>query len=189
MSPCEQMPHELKNKGAIMKTDCVIAVFDSVTHAERAIHILDLAGFTPDSVSLVTRHVDANSEMGQELQLGDDSIRDAAIGATLGGLVGILGEAGVFMATGMVAFIAAGPLVALAGAVFGGLLGAMRGWGIHESHIQRYEDLLHAGRVLVVVQGDPARMREAEVLLHETDASEVQLHAPTSEDAPEVAET
>lgn len=172
-----------------MKQDCTVGVFNRMPEAEQAVHILNRAGFDSSSMSLVTQHVDPESALGRELEVADDSLHDAAIGATLGGLVTILGETGVFLVTGMGAFIAAGPLVAVMGAVVGGLLGGMRGWGLHDEHIRKYEDLLQSGHVLVVVQGNPIRVQEAKELLTETDATEVHVHAQTSDDDAEISKS
>ncbi len=176
-------------QGDKMATNCVVAVFDTMKHAQLAVHILERAGFAPDHVSLVTRHIPEGSKLEEELSIGDDAERDAVIGAALGGLAGVLGDATLFFITGLGAVVAAGPLVMAAGAVIGGIIGAMEGWGVHHSHLRGYEDYVRKGKVLVVVDGLPDELMEAEDMLAETDASEVHLHAETGEDSPEVENT
>ena len=154
-----------------MTTNCVVAVFDTMNHAQLAVHILERAGFAPDHVSLVTRHIPEGSQLEEELSVGDDAERDAVIGAALGGLAGVLGDAILFFITGLGAVVAAGPLALAAGAVIGGIIGAMEGWGIHHSHLRKYEDFVREGKVLLVVDGLPDELMEAENMLVETDAS------------------
>ncbi len=172
-----------------MKPNCVVSVFDTMKHAQLAVHILERAGFAPDHVSLITLHIPEGSKLEQELSIGDDSERDAAIGAALGGVAGVLGDAALFLITGLGAVVAAGPLVMAAGAVIGGIIGAMEGWGVHHSHLRRYENFVREGKVLLVVDGLPDELMEAENMLAETDAIETHLHAETSEDSPEVENT
>jgi hypothetical protein len=169
-----------------MTNECVVGVFESVPKAQLAVHILDRAGFAPDHVSLVTRHIDPSSAVGKELSIGDDSLRDAAIGATLGGLAGVVSDATIFLITGIGAIVVAGPLVAAMGAVVGAFLGAMEGWGVHKAHIRKYERLVHEGKVLVVVGGRPDELAQADRMLRQTDATEVHLYAESSGDAPEI---
>lgn len=169
-----------------MTNECVVGVFESVPKAQLVVHILDRAGFAPDHVSLVTRHIDPSSDVGKELNLGDDSLRDAAIGATLGGLAGIVSDAAIFLVTGIGTIVVAGPLVAAMGAVVGAFLGAMEGWGVHKAHIRKYERLVHEGKVLVVVGGQPDELAQADRMLRQTDATEVHLYAESSGDAPEI---
>lgn len=164
---------------------CVVAVYASMEKARTAVHILEQAGIAPDRVSLVARHIDPDSPAGNELALEDDTVRDAAIGATLGGLAGVLGDATLVVLTGLGGFVVAGPLLALTGAVVGALLGAMRGWGVHESHIRKYEELAKAGKVLVIVDGGVEQVSAAERLLQQTDNEQLHLHV-RSDDVGEV---
>ncbi len=169
-----------------MTNECVVGVFDSMTAAETAVHILDRAGFAPDHVSIVARHVDPASNVGQELTQGDDSMRDAVVGATLGGLVGIVSDVALFVITGIGVIVMAGPLLAATGAVVGAFLGTMEGWGVHHRHIHDYETLVREGKVLVVVDGQPKEVAEAERMLRQTDAARVHLHAQSGDDATEI---
>jgi hypothetical protein len=172
--------------GAVMANECIVGVFESVPEAQLAAHILDRAGLGKEHLSLVVRHLDASSEVGKELSLGDDSSRNAVIGATLGGLAGVVGDAAIFLVTGLGAIIVAGPILATMGAIVGAFLGGMEGWGIHKVHIHKYEKLVEEGKVLVVVNGDPKQLEEANRILRQTAAIEVELHAASSTDATEI---
>jgi hypothetical protein len=74
----------------------------------------------------------------------------------------------------------------MAGATVGALVGAMGGWGVHKDHAHKYHKYLEEGRSLVVVDGDPRVVAEAERLLHDTAATEMHLHARESDDSAEI---
>ena len=166
--------------------ECVVGVYDSIEKAESAVRALHGAGFTADHVSLVKRHIDPQGEMAAKLSLGDDSAREAAVGGALGGLAGAAGAATLLSITGVGLILLTGPIVTLTGAIVGAFLGAMSGWGIHETHIREYENLVEKGDVLVVVAGEPIEVERAERLLRKTEARHVNLHAKSSTDSPEI---
>src|SRR5690606_28301345 len=95
-----------------------------------------------------------------------------AIGGTLGWLMGI----GALAIPGIGPFIAAGPIVAaLAGAgvgsAIGGLAGALVGIGIPEHEVQKYEDFITGGGILISVHVDDARWAQsAKQILKESGA-------------------
>jgi hypothetical protein len=165
---------------------CVVGVFDSIEKAEAAVRALLRAGFTPEHVSLVKRHLDPAGETAARLSVGDDSVRDAAIGGALGSLAGIAGAATLISVTGIGLILLTGPLVTLTGAIVGAFLGAMRGWGVHETNIRHYEGLVESGHVLVVVAGEPTEVEKAEKMLRDSRADHVHLHAKASDESPEV---
>jgi hypothetical protein len=168
-----------------LPNECVVAVYDSSERAEAAVHALLAAGFTPDHVSVVRRHLDPSGEAARNLSLGDDSLREAAIGSALGGLAGVVGAATMMAAvSGFV--LMTGPLAVLTGAIVGAFLGAMKGWGVKDKQIREYEELVDQGKTLVVVAGEPREAKRAEGLLHQTAAEHVRLHAKTGDDDPRI---
>jgi Protein of unknown function (DUF1269) len=166
--------------------ECVVGVYDSIEKAESAHRALLGAGFTSDHVSLIRRHFDPEGETAAKLSLGDDSAREAAVGGALGGLAGAAGAATLLSITGIGLILLTGPIVTLTGAIVGAFLGAMRGWGIHDTHIREYEKLVEEGKVLLAVAGDSTEVEKAERLLRETKAAHVKLHARSSTDSPEI---
>ncbi len=171
-----------------MYEECVVGVYDSLAHAEEAVRILHRADFPGRQISLVASHMPTKPELAAELKMGDDSVRDAAIGAGLGGVVGILAGIGamVVAGAGIVVFLA-GPIgVGALGTVVGAFLGGMSGWGVHHEHIQHYEELVKQGKVLVIANGNPLDLVHAERVLKETNVVEVNLHSRTSSEAAEV---
>lgn len=135
----------------------VVGVFDDVTAAEHAINDLKVTGFTPDSISVITRNRDANNRLLQETEgneAGQGALSGALGGGTLGAVLGWLLAGGTALIPGVGPIIAAGVLGAtVTGALVGGSLGsiasALAGSGIPEEHAQEYEAHIRGGRTLV----------------------------------------
>jgi hypothetical protein len=101
-------------------------------------------------------------------------------------LLGLLLGSPVLAVSGLGAFIIAGPIgLGLAGAIVGGFLGAMSGWGVHEDHIRRYEAKVAQGDRLVIATGDPKMVALAAQTLQQTEPREMHLHAKDSADTVE----
>ncbi len=62
----------------------------------------------------------------------------------------------------------------------------MSGWGVHADHLAEYERMVRGGSFLVMGHGDPIELIEAERVMRQTDATEVNVHRQTSKDASEV---
>ncbi len=84
------------------------------------------SGFPQQNISLVTASLkNETAAVKKALELGDESEKDAVIGAGIGGVVGLLGGATVVTMAGM-GVVIAGPLGAMTGVVVGGLIGAIQ---------------------------------------------------------------
>ena len=172
-----------------MYDECVVAVYQNADQARLAVHILHRSDFPTSQVSLVTKHLEQEPELERELQYGDDSLRDAFVGAGLGGVLGMLAGGSVAAITGGVVLFA-GPLAGLAaGAIVGALFGGMEGWGVHTSHLRHYEKLVDQGHPLVVAHGTPVEVAEAHRLLKQTACEQLRVHAKTDDDAPEILDS
>ena len=147
----------------------VLGIVDSTGRAELAINALHGAGFAPEGISALLSDRRATADFAHDHGIGypDGALEGAASGSVLGGALGLIAGIGLFAIPGLGPFIGAGPLVAALGGVgFGGLAGALIGFGIPEAHAKTYEQELHAGHVLMAVHvatSDEAR-RAAEVL-------------------------
>lgn len=169
-----------------MAEECVVAIYDSFAKAREAIQLLENEGFPHEQVSLVTHSLDDEIPRDESIQYGDETERNAAKGAGVGGLLGFLLGTPLLTIGGLGAVLIAGPIAAgLTGAIVGGFLGAMRGWGVHKDHVSRYEEKVSEGDILVIASGDPKQVAEAKTLLQQTDVQEVHLHAESSADAVE----
>lgn len=173
-----------------MNDECVVAVFSDMRQSELALRILNRGGFPIDQVSVVSKGLQNQPAEIDEIKMGgDDSVRDAAVGAGLGGIGGALIGTAMSAVFGLGTVFFFGPLgLAMMGVVVGGFLGSMRGWGVHEERIDHYEELVKQGKLLVIANGNPLQVIQAERMLKEADPLEVHAYAKTSSESPEVYE-
>jgi hypothetical protein len=167
--------------------ECVVGVFDEFSEARDAVLALGKAGFACERISLVAAGVEEHPDVQEILQYGDQTTKDAAKGAGIGGLVGLLVGGTALTVSGLGPVFAAGYIATtLTGAIAGAFLGAMSGWGIHKDHIAKYEELVKEGNVLVMYHGDPRETADAERILQRSQAKDVRLHAAAADEGPEV---
>lgn len=167
--------------------DSVIAVYPNYLTALDGVRKLRTAGFAEAEYSLVGANSEEEPNLRQAAKHGDRTETDALVGAGAGGAVGIIAGATALTVTGIGPVIAAGALAAgITGAIVGGLLGAFQGWGIHEDHLKNYEEMVKAGKALVVVRSSAAQVATAYGVLNTTDATSVNMHAEMSDDSPEI---
>ena len=170
-----------------MYHECVVAVYDSLDKAKMAVQILEDAHFPHEQISLVTHSVKRQVDDESTMQLGDKAERNAIKGAGFGGLFGLLLGAPLLLIPGLGPVLLAGPLAAsMTGAIVGGFLGSMSGWGVHPDRVREYEQRVREGSILVVVNGSPQEVADAQRLLQETHAEEVFLHSQASDETAEV---
>ncbi len=170
-----------------MSEECVVAVFDNLEHAQQAVHILDRGDFPTEQVSLVTKGLKEQPAIVEDLEMGDDSVRDAAVGAGLGAIVGVLAGMAVMVVSGMGMVFLAGPIGGgIFGAATGAFLGGLSGWGVHDKRIPHYEKLVKEGKVLVIAHGNPLELVQADRILNELDPAEIHIYAKTDSEAPEI---
>jgi outer membrane lipoprotein SlyB len=163
---------------SFMAEQSVVGVFENTTQARAAIDKLIASGFPNSNISLVTKSLTSEpAAVKKTLEFGDETEKDAAIGAGIGGVIGLLGGATVVSLAGM-GVVIAGPLGAMTGVVVGGLIGAIRGWSVHKDHIPKYEEKVQAGQVLVIAHhADPLKVANAEKVLQGTPHVSVRLYA------------
>ncbi len=137
----------------------VIALYDEMATARRAVEALVDAGFDRSSVSLVAN--DVSGEYGQQVNSPDDDV-NAGEGAGFGAVVGTLVGLGVALIPGIGPVIAAGPLAAallagigaVAGAATGGIVAGLVDFGVPEEHAHYYAEGVRRGGTLVTVHVD-----------------------------------
>lgn len=155
----------------------VVGVYSSFDQMHHAIRALETSDFPSDQVSLASPGAGASLPQRDLLTQGDKTEPNAAQGAGSGALVGMLLAAPLLTVPGVGAMVVVGPLLTgLTGAVVGGLMGAMSGWGVEEDQVQRYEARLREGCFLVVAHGDPRELATAQRALRETDYLELKQH-------------
>ena len=173
-----------------MSQDCAVGVYESLKEAGQAVRDLDESGFPADQVSLVTFQVTNALEEPSVVESGDEAEKATTVGAATGGLLGLLLGAPLLAVPGVGAALVAGPLaIGLTGALVGGLLGSMRGWGVHDDHIAEYQKYVDDGKMLVVASGTPLQVADAYRVMQESDSIELNTHQHMSADAPGVVTT
>ncbi len=147
------------------KTQSIVGVFNSVGSAEGAINDLKVAGFTPDSISVVTKEKDEQQalEAASGNRAGEGALIGSLGGGTLGAVIGWLLAGGTALIPGVGPVIAAGIFGATAaGALVGGAIGgigtALAGQGIPEDEAQEYEEHVREGRTLLTVKASNGQM-------------------------------
>jgi uncharacterized membrane protein len=162
-------------------TTNVIAVYDSIDEAERAVQKLVAAGIPVENISIVGQGLQSEVKLHGFVTTGDIAKQGASIGAVFGGLMGFLLGTAFFFIPGAGPLVVLGPMVdtlvgAAEGALAGGLFGALFGTIVEKQHIPKYEQYVRAGKYLLVAQGDPATAEHAHEVLGGTAASDVETH-------------
>jgi len=174
-------------EGVIMADECVIAIYDDLDDAKEAVHILGRSCFPAEQISLVTKGARDRTDGQKDIQMGDDSARDAMVGAGLGAVTGVLAGVAVAVVSGATVIFLAGPIgIGLAGGLVGAFLGGMGGWGVHRERIAHYEALVEQGQTLVIAHGNPLQIIEADRILKETEPVEIHVHTKTESESAEV---
>jgi hypothetical protein len=170
-----------------MAESCVVGVYSSLKEAQAAAHILDRAKFPRGQTLLVGSGADRDPKAFEDLSMGDDSVRDAALGAGVGGVLGVLAGASAATLSGLVVLLIAGPLAGgLAGAVVGAFVGSLAGWGVHDAKIAHYEASLKSGKSLLIAEGGPLEVAEADRILQETGPIELHVFASDGSESGEI---
>ena len=110
----------------------------------------------------------------------------AAGGGVLGGLIGLIASAGTLLIPGVGPALAAGTLLSVLGATaagagigaaYGGITGALTGWGLAEEHANIYtEGLERGGALLTVHTNDPKRIEAAQQIMVDANGMAVASH-------------
>jgi uncharacterized membrane protein len=159
----------------------VIAVFDSIDEAQRAVEKLVAEGIPVESISIVGQGLQSEVKIHGFVTTGDMAKQGAGMGAVFGGLMGFLLGTAFFFIPGVGPLVVLGPLVdtllgAAEGALAGGLFGALLGTIVEKEHIPKYEQYVRAGKYLLVAQGDPELAEHAHEVLAGTAATDVETH-------------
>lgn len=161
-------------------TSTVIALFESRIAAERAVNTLVHAGFSQDSVSVITSNAASPTgdvpNIGPQEQIGTGT--DAGSGAAVGGLAGFIGGIVALAIPGIGPILAVGPLAAGImgagiGAAAGGLVGALKQQGVPEADVSRLSEAIRRGRVMVTAHVPTDQVDHASDILDKAGALDV----------------
>lgn len=158
----------------------IAGVFDSKTEANAAVSKLLDTGFKKEDLSLIVsdnaRHAIFSSPTDdQASRTTDGGVAGALIGGALGELIAGLTVVGVVVVPGS-GLLAVGPLVAAisgagAGAIAGGVSGALISAGFAVDEAKRYEEEIRHGKAVIVVHTTDEMAQAARVALRGSNAT------------------
>ena len=170
------------------KTDITVAVYDSHTQAEDAVHKLAKADFDMKTISILGKDYHSEEHVVGYFNTGDRARFFGKLGAFWGGLAGMLFGSALMFVPVVGHIVVLGPIAAtiaggLQGVVLGGgfsaLVGALTAIGVPKDSVLRYETALKASKFLVIVHGGSEDIRRAHDVLSAAGSADVQTHAGT----------
>jgi hypothetical protein len=157
----------------------VVGLFETKTHAEKAIQKLQAAGFRKEALGVAMKHAGKLEPVAETADAGDLSDEGAIVGALtgaeLGVLLGLALVASPIVLPGLGTLLIAGPVAAALtgaglGAASGGLLGGLIGLGIPESDAADYAAGIEEGGIIVSVEAGDSHAELARRILDEEGA-------------------
>ena len=154
-----------------------VGTFATRQDAEIALIELRDSGFNMDRISAIAQNPPDEQELADvEVKSSSERAKDAAetgavMGATTGGVLGLIGSLSVLAIPGVglvteVAVLLGNALLGSGlGAAGGSIVGALIGWGIPEEQAKYYEELLSKGEYVILVEGSEAEINGAEAIL------------------------
>ena len=167
------------------KTEIAVAIYDSHTQAEEAVHELARAGIDMKTISILGKDYHSEEHVVGYFNAGDRARFFGKLGAFWGGLAGMLFGSALMFVPVVGHIVVLGPIAAtiaggLQGAVLGGglsaLVGALTAIGVPKDSVLRYETALKASKFLVIVHGGGDDIRRAHDVLAAAGSSDVQTH-------------
>jgi hypothetical protein len=168
----------------------VVAIYNTHTEAEAAIHELKRATFDITKLSIVGKDYHTEEYVVGYYNTGDRMKYWGKQGALWGGIWGWFIGAAFFAIPGIGPVLVAGPLVgwivgALEGAVItGGLTAigaALFSVGIPKDSVLSYETALKADKFLLVANGTANEAAHARRILQTTRPHSIETHTPTAQ--------
>jgi hypothetical protein len=139
----------------------VYALFDSTQAAADAYAAVRACGCADEHCSAIVheKHIDESVLPNEERASREGSRKGAAIAGTAGAAIaGLAAIGGGILGIGPLAALVVGGGVM---AAYGALLGAISGSDVPEKHLRALEREIEAGKVLVAVETDDEKLREA----------------------------
>ena len=168
---------------------CAVGVFSEVEAADRAVDLLIGGNIAKGDISIVTDPKNDSRLEQAPIDAGDEMEERAGIGAGIGGLLGLLLSGPPLWIAGAAPVLLIGPIAAgVTGAIVGGYVAALSGWGVHSNKLDHYQRRVEEGAVLVVVSGYPLTVAVAQRILRESEADDVAMFARSSADAEDITD-
>lgn len=168
------------------KADIAVAIYDSHTQAEDAVHALARAGFNMKTISIIGKDYHTEEQVVGYFNAGDRARFFGRFGAFWGGLAGMLFGSALMFVPVVGHIVVLGPIGAtiaggLQGAVLGGgvsaLVGALSSIGVPKDSVLRYATALKASKFLVIVHAGGTDVSRARDLLAAAGSTDVHTHA------------
>lgn len=168
-----------------MKTNAVVAIYDTHERAEHAIKELQEAGVDMKSLSIAAKDTHTDEHVVGYYNAGDRMMYWGKMGAFWGGFWGLLFGAAAFAIPGLGPVLVAGPLVGwiIAGlegaAVVGGVSAVGAGLvsiGIPKDSVLKYDVALKTDKFLLVVHGSSDEVAKAREIIAGTQPSLCAVH-------------
>ena len=170
----------------VHREDRVIAVFDTLDQAERAIHLLDQDGFPLRQISVVSSAFHSEREVQGYVTAGDVTRIGAGDETKAGGIFRLLMGSGflwfpvfgpMFVVGSLASMLLGGTGSAAIGATAGSALGALMGLDSSSQHIFKYEKNVLAGRFLLIAHGHASEVECARVALERSGVRELTVYS------------
>ena len=163
-----------------------VGTFKTKQDAERALLQLRDTGFDMDRISAISKNSEPSSVLETESsdRAKEGAETGAVIGATTGGILGLIGSLsvlaipGVGLATEVAVLLGNALLGSGVFAAGGSLVGALIGWGIPEEEALQYQDLLSQGYYVVLVEGTETEINSAKTVLSDHKMNNWQIYNP-----------
>ena len=169
-----------------------LALFPTVEQAEQAGQALVQNGFEREQINLLAQEeaVKALIEDPRPDTTKESATAGAVGGGAFGGLMGLIAGASTAIAMGAGTVLTGGALAAAIGitaagagigASYGGLLGALMGWGVSEGDVQHFIEGVRDGSILVAVETDRQRSGDAIQIMRAAGATHASAHQENDE--------
>jgi hypothetical protein len=166
----------------------VVGSFDSLTEATNVAAALRAAGFLQSDINIVANNAqregmrDSTSDKDVKTDHTSNAAKGAVAGGALGGAAGLAVSLMGLAVPGIGPILAAGPIATMlagagAGAVAGGLIGGLTELGVSPTHAGYYAEAVRRGGALVTLRADESRVDEAESIMRDHGAFDIEDRA------------
>lgn len=138
------------------------------------------AGISDDEISLIARPDIEMETIPEGRREGETDFKPAILrGAGAGGAIGLVAGLVAVAVPAIGVSVAGAAVMTAVGAAVGSWTAALFGSTVPDPVKRQFEDEIEAGRILVVIDGDPARMDVVEAAVIASGAEQLPYHAPT----------
>jgi len=151
--------------------NATVAIYDNHQNALAAIKILTDSEFPVDKISIVGKG-DIVEDHFKIHDSGEYTQKGLAVGAVIGGILGVLTGLSFFALPGLGVLFASGALIGgtggvAMGAAGGGIFSTLLSLGISKSGVLSYKTHLENGKFLVICHGTQEEIDNAKLIIEE----------------------